>query len=227
MAFDWFFIVAYQVYKKGISSCIQGQFSFGRTHLSECTSAAWQCVGWTISKMKYKVQFSLTSSPLFKGERRKVWLNYRKIEKRVWKITYRHFRSIWGGISAVSWNHWGVKGEKDGWMDGWCGGAAPLTPVNPRTSQHCILACTARIVSWHDWPFSYLAVSEPANIVFSLMLQELLAGVTGHFSCLWIRAENQTDLTLSLSLYRSSELGRSGAPWLHLELLMPGVTPVW
>lgn len=115
MIFDWSFTVTYRVYKKGISSCIQGHFYFGRTHLSECISAAWQCVGWTISKMKYKVHFSLTSSPLLKGERRKNGLNNRKVEKRVWKMNCRHFRSRWASILAVSWNHWGVKGEKDGW----------------------------------------------------------------------------------------------------------------
>lgn len=118
MTFDWFFIVTYGV-KKKISSCIQSQFYFGRTDLSECISASWQSVGWTISKMKYKVHFSLTSRPLLKGERRKHWLNNREVEKRVWKMNCRHFRSRWGSILAVSWNHWGVKGEKDVWMDGW------------------------------------------------------------------------------------------------------------
>ena len=36
------------------------------------------------------------------------------------------------------------------------------------------------------------------------------------------RAASWDDLALSLSLFKSSELGRSGAPWPHLELLLPG-----
>lgn len=110
--------MTYWVYKKGISSFIQGQFYFGRTHLSEYISAAWQCVGWTISTMKYKVYFSLTSSSLLKREKRKHELSNRKVEKKVWKMICRHFRSRWESILAVSWNHWGVTEEKDAWMDG-------------------------------------------------------------------------------------------------------------
>jgi len=65
----------------------------------------------------------------------------------------------------------------------------PHTPGDPRTSQHCILACTAGLISW----------------------------------C----AVNRDGLALSLSLYKSSELGHPGAPWPHRELLMPGVAPAW
>jgi len=45
----------------------------------------------------------------------------------------------------------------------------------------------------------HLAIPEPASIVFLLALQEQLAGVTGHFSCLWTRAlswDDQDSLTV-------------------------------
>lgn len=94
---------------------MQGQFYFGRTHLSEYIFPAWQCVGWTISTMKNKVCVSLTSSSFFKGEKRKHQLSNRKVKKKVWKMNCRHFRSRWESILAVSWNHWEVTEDKDGW----------------------------------------------------------------------------------------------------------------
>jgi len=51
-----------------------------------------------------------------------------------------------------------------------------------------------------------------------------LAGTAGAVSCC---AANGEGLAPSLPLYRSSELGPSGAPWPHLNLLMPGVAPAW
>jgi len=56
-----------------------------------------------------------------------------------------------------------------------------LSPlIRPAGNLHCVLACTAKAVSWDS-------------------------------------------LILSLSLYESSELGGSGAPWPYLKLLMPGL----
>jgi len=40
-------------------------------------------------------------------------------------------------------------------------------------------------------------------------------------------AVHRDNLALSLSLYKSSELGQPGAPRPHLELPMPGVAPAW
>ena len=65
----------------------------------------------------------------------------------------------------------------------------PLTPGHPKTSQCCILPCTARIASCHT--------------------------------------VNRDNFAPFLFLYESSKLGRSGIPWLHLNLLMPGVASAW
>jgi len=65
-----------------------------------------------------------------------------------------------------------------------------------------------------------LAIPEPASVVFFRRLQEEPAGVLQEQ---WIR----TTWPFPRSLYESSELGRSGAPWPPLNLPLPGVAPTW
>lgn len=118
MAFGWFFIATYRVYKKGISSCIQGHFYCGRTHLSECISAAWQCVGWTISKVKYKVHFSLTSNFLLKGKRRKHWLKNSKVKKEYerWTVSISEAdEKVFQLSSEITWEF--KERTVFGWME--------------------------------------------------------------------------------------------------------------
>ena len=63
----------------------------------------------------------------------------------------------------------------------------PITPGNPRTSQHWILAYTARIASWHNW--SHLANNYLVWLGISLVFERgQWIGTTWHFPCLCTRA---------------------------------------
>jgi len=76
-------------------------------------------------------------------------------------------------------------------------------------------------VQAHSAPL-HLAISEPANIAFFLVLQEQLAGTSSHFSCLWAKSSKLGQLGTFIVFVQKQWVGLIRHPRPQLELLLPG-----